>query len=159
MRFLLNWQRFFVCMRLSCLLSLYSNVIPLTLLLFFLAFFIGHAVYVMIFVRPKKLIIYIFNDLLTKYLKRKRLFNALPVILFMPLFISAFTAFKTLIPIMNPYSWDQTFAEIDKMIHGGYQAWQLLQPILGHPLLTSIINFFLQSLVFCYVCCIILAGL
>ena len=42
---------------------------------------------------------------------------------------------------MNPYSWDPFFAKIDKIVHGGYQAWQLWQPILGYPTITYIINF------------------
>jgi hypothetical protein len=55
--------------------------------------------------------------------------------------MSAFTIFKTLIPIANPYSWDPIFAKIDAIIHGGFQPWQLLHPIIGYPLLTSVINF------------------
>lgn len=128
--------------------SLYNNIIPLTITLYFLVFLISHSIYVMILIRPKKLIIYIFNDLQTNYLKRKRLLNALPIILFLSLFMSAFTVFKNIIPIMNPYSWDPKFAKIDVMIHGGYQAWQLLQPIFGYPLLTSIINFFYNLWIF-----------
>jgi hypothetical protein len=123
-------------------LSVYNDTIPLTIFLFCTAFFVGHAICVMIFIRPKKLIKYIFKDLRINYVKKERLLNALPIFLYLPLFMSAFTAFKTIIPIMNPFSWDLTLAKMDAMIHGGYQAWQLLQPIFGYPLLTSIINFF-----------------
>jgi hypothetical protein len=123
-------------------LSLYNDTIPLTIFLFCTAFFVGHAVYVMIFVRPKKLIAHILNDHRAKFLRKERLLHALPIFLFIPPFMSAFTTFKSTIPIMNPFSWDPTFAKIDAMIHGGYQAWQLLQPIFGYPLLTSILNFF-----------------
>jgi hypothetical protein len=56
--------------------------------------------------------------------------------------MSAFTSFKTMIPLANPYSWDPVFAEWDAVLHGGIQPWQLLQPIFGYPLVTSTINFF-----------------
>jgi hypothetical protein len=56
--------------------------------------------------------------------------------------MSTFTSFKTLIPILNPFSWDHSITKFESMIHGGFQAWQLCHPILGKPLLTSAINFF-----------------
>jgi hypothetical protein len=128
--------------------SLYPGIIPLTAMLFLMTFFAGHATYVMVFVRPKKLIRYILNDLQTKYLKRERLLIGLPIILFTPIFMSTFTSFKTLIPIMNPFSWDTAFAKFDEMIHGGFQAWQLYQPILGNHVLTSGLNVFYNLWVF-----------
>lgn len=122
--------------------SLYPEIVPLTAMLFLMTFFAGHATYVMVFVRPKKLIRYILNDLRTKYLKRERLLNGLPMILFLPFFMSTFTSFKSLIPIINPFSWDSAFAKFETIIHGGFQAWQLLQPILGNHFLTSGLNVF-----------------
>ena len=120
--------------------SLYPGIIPLTFIWFLVAFFVCHAIYVMVFVRPEKLLKYTFQDLWFNYLKRERLLNGLPIILFMPLFMSTFTSFKTL--IINSFSWDSTFAKFDPMIHGGFQAWQLCQPILGHHFLTTGINIF-----------------
>ena len=122
--------------------SLYPETIPLTAMVFFMTFFAGHASYVMVFVRPKKLIRYILNDFRTKYLKRERLLNGLPIIIFMPIFMSTFTSFKSLIPILNAFSWDSVFAKLDAMIHGGFQAWQLCQPIFGNYFLTSGLNLF-----------------
>lgn len=121
--------------------SLYYKMVPLTALWFFVAFLVSHAIYVMVFVRPEKLIKYTLNDLRTNFLNKERLLNGLPIILFIPLFMSAFTSFKTLIPIINPFSWDSAFAKIDALIHGGFQAWKLCQPILGHYLLTKVLNF------------------
>ena len=122
--------------------SLYPEVLSLTAFLFFISFFVGHAIYIMVFVRPEKLIRYTFNDLRANFLKRERLLVGLPIIVFMPLFMSTVTSFKTLIPVINPFSWDFAFAKFDAMIHGGYQVWQLCQPIFGHHLLTSVLNFF-----------------
>jgi hypothetical protein len=121
--------------------SLYYKIVLLTAALFFTAFLVGHSIYIMIFIRPEKLIGYTLKDLRINYLKRERLLNGLPIILFIPLFMSAFTCFKTLIPTINPFSWDYAFAKSDAIIHGGFQAWQLWQPILGHHLLTKVLNF------------------
>jgi len=123
-------------------LSLYSNTRCVMTFWFLLVFIIGHAAYVMLFVRPERLIRYILNDLRTNYLNTKHLCNALLILLLLPIFMSAFTSFKLMIPVIHPFSWDCTFARLDAVIHGGHQPWQLLQPILGRPLLTSMINIF-----------------
>lgn len=122
-------------------LSIYSGTLYMMTASFLSAFLIGHSIHVMLFIRPEHPIGYVLNDLRTKYLTKKRLLNALPVFLVMPVFMSAFTSFKTMIPIINPFSWDATFARWDAIVHGGVQPWQLLHPIFGHPFLTSAINF------------------
>ena len=123
-------------------LSLYSKNLGVVTFAFLIVFFCGHAIYVMIFVRPEHLARHILNDLRHNYLNAERALIALPILLFMPVFISVFTSFKTMIPVINPYSWDPLFAGWDAALHGGVQPWQLLQPIFGYPFVTSSINFF-----------------
>ena len=123
-------------------LKLYSKTFCMTLGTFSLLFFICHAIHVMLFVRPDRPIRYILSDLRTNYLTSERLLNALPVLLLKPIFMSAFTSFKIMIPAINPFSWDYTFAKWDAFVHGGVQPWRLLHPIFGTPLLTSTVNFF-----------------
>jgi hypothetical protein len=108
---------------------------------FLFVFFIGHALYVMIFVRPKRLTRYILHDLRANYLNAERIMTAFPIIFLLPIFTSAFTSLKAMIPIINPFSWDPIFAKFDAIIHGGIQPWALLQPIIGVPIVTSGINF------------------
>lgn len=62
---------------------------------------------------------------------------ALVPVLLLPLFASVFTSFKTSIPEIEPFSWDPALMEFDRWLHGGYHAWELLQPLMGHPLITS----------------------
>jgi len=109
---------------------------------YLLLFMIGRFSYTMIITRPQHLTRHILDDLKTNCLSAERLLNALPILLLMPIFISAFTSYKTIIPLIKPYSWDPLFARWDAALHGGVQPWQLLQPILGHPRVTSAINFF-----------------
>lgn len=123
-------------------LSLYSKYFYFILVSLSVLFFISLAIHVMLFVRPDRPIRYLLNELRTNYLTPERLLNALPVLLLMPMFMSAFTSIKSMIPDINPFSWDFTFAKWDAVVHGGVQPWRLLQPIFGRPLLTSVISFF-----------------
>lgn len=123
-------------------ISLYSNTLILMTTLFFVVYINGYAIYVMIFIHPDRPIKYFLGDLKMNQLTMERMLNALPIFLFLPIFMSAFTSFKTMIPFINPFSWDYRFAKLDAIVHGGIQPWQLLQPVFGYPLFTSTINFF-----------------
>lgn len=123
------------------LFSLYFESTWFNTKCFLFVFFIGHALYVMIFVRPKRLTRYILHDLRSNYLNAERIMTAVPIIFLLPIFTSAFTSLKAMIPIINPFSWDPVFAKFDAIIHGGIQPWELLQPIIGFPIVTSGINF------------------
>lgn len=56
-------------------------------------------------------------------------------------FLSAASSFKTLIPAINPYQWDPFLAELDRMLHGGKQPWQWVQPFIQGWGLTQLVNF------------------
>lgn len=62
-------------------------------------------------------------------------------VLLLPVFSSVFTLFKVSIPVLNPFSWDPVLMNLDQALHGGLHPWELLQPILGHPLVTSVISY------------------
>ena len=119
---------------------LYSRTLAVIVGVFLVAFFGGYPIYVIAFVRPKRLTAYIVGNMRDRFLTRRRLLAALPVFVLIPVFLGAFTSLKSLIPVMNPYSWDVTFAEWDRFLHGGLDPWQLLQPLLGHPLISASIN-------------------
>ncbi len=126
-------------------LSLYTDLVARYTALFLGTFLLAiHPLYVMVFIRPARLTRYILTDWKNKYLKIDRVIVALPILLFLPIFVSVFTWFKYMIPAINPYGWDVTFAEWDRAMHGGYYPWELLQPVLGYPLVTSVVNFFYQ---------------
>ncbi len=102
---------------------------------------IGQALFHLLEVRPfrlKGLIRDIRND---DKLRLSRLCYAAIPILIIIAFQSAFTSFKSAIPFLQPFEYDQLFMEIDRVLHFGYHPWELLQPIFGYPVVTSFISF------------------
>ena len=66
----------------------------------------------------------------------ERIAVAAPAVLAFSFFGSSFGAIKSAIPQMHPYTWDATFAAWDVAIHG-QDAWRVIQPLVGHPLISS----------------------
>lgn len=66
-----------------------------------------------------------------------------PIILAAAIFLPTFSAMKSAIPLFQEYRWDQSFIDLDQLIHGT-DAWRLLQPLFGVPALTSIMSLFYQ---------------
>jgi PAP2 superfamily len=64
-----------------------------------------------------------------------------PVLLCLIVFMPVFSALKSSIPLINDFGWDSQFIALDREIHGD-DPWRILQPVLGHPLVTSIFSMF-----------------
>ncbi|WP_171892232.1 phosphatase PAP2 family protein [Mesorhizobium erdmanii] len=56
------------------------------------------------------------------------------------LFMAAFLYNKTMIPVVAPFQWDETFARWDANLLGGYQPWQIIQPVVGLPWITQLFD-------------------
>lgn len=69
-----------------------------------------------------------------------RIANGMHATLFMSVFMAGFVPLKTMLPDINPFSWDTAFMEWDKALHFGRHPFELLQPLLGRPLVTSAFN-------------------
>ena len=50
-----------------------------------------------------------------------------------------FSKMKSAIPLFNDYSWDATFIAWDRALFFGYDAWEVLQPVLGYPPVTALL--------------------
>ncbi|MHA7818836.1 MAG: phosphatase PAP2 family protein [Erythrobacter sp.] len=50
-----------------------------------------------------------------------------------------FSKMKSAIPLFNSYSWDGAFIAWDRAIFFGYDAWEILQPLLGFPIVTALL--------------------
>lgn len=69
-----------------------------------------------------------------------RLASGIFALLTISAFASSFGFLKNNIPLMNPFSWDSTFAYFDRLIHFNIDPHEILMPILGTPLMTTMIN-------------------
>jgi hypothetical protein len=74
-------------------------------------------------------------DLLPRYV------SALVILGSLTAFMPAFSAMKSAVPVFNSYSWDGTFITLDRQLHGD-DPWRLLQPLVGYPVVTSILSGF-----------------
>jgi hypothetical protein len=54
-------------------------------------------------------------------------------------FMPFFSKLKSMIPLFNDFNWDPAFIEWDRKLFFGYDAWQVLQPVLGYPIVTSVL--------------------
>lgn len=104
-------------------------------LLFF--FLIGRIVWKLIQCRPEKPFQFLWNDMRWTVFNPRRIVAAIPPLILLPAAFSVVMSIKRMIPIIHPFDWDPTFAAVDKWLHGGVYPWELLQPILGHPLVTA----------------------
>ncbi len=100
-----------------------------------------YVLYVMIFVRPPRLLAHLAGQF-RRFANPERIVTVLPVFLLFPFFGSAFSYFRVYIPSFQPFSWDPALARWDSWLHGGVAPWEWLQPILGYPYVTAIINGF-----------------
>ena len=69
-----------------------------------------------------------------------QLVGGLPMLAAMILFMPIFSALKTTIPLFTTYGWDPALIVADRMLFGT-DAWRVLQPLLGFPLVTSALSF------------------
>ncbi len=69
-----------------------------------------------------------------------RLLPALCIIIALGTLMPAFSRIKSAIPLLNDYTWDQTFIAWDIAIHGT-DPWRLLQPVLGYPEVSAALGY------------------
>lgn len=103
----------------------------------------AYAIYVMVFLRPARLTLYLIQSI-GAYLTWARILNALPVLVLVPVFASSFSIFKSAITVLHPFAWDVQLAEWDRMLHGGVHPWEWLHYLLGTPVVTAAVNWVYQ---------------
>lgn len=62
------------------------------------------------------------------------------VVAFSPILV-IYAAFKGTITLIHPFSWDLQLSRLDKIIGFGSQPWQILQPLLGVPIITIALSY------------------
>jgi hypothetical protein len=117
-------------------LPIYMEMMPGMLL----TLVVGRCLVIMLIERPARPLTQIIAELRGSMFIPRRIANALPMLIAMLVFGGTFTVIKSSIPFFNPYSWDVTFEAWDRWLHGGLAPWQLLQPLLGKPVITHYLN-------------------
>jgi len=69
-----------------------------------------------------------------------RLSGVVVAAMIMPLFLNTYGSWKGMIPDLHPFALDQAFTDLDRLLHLGRLPWELLQPALGHPVVTRTID-------------------
>jgi hypothetical protein len=62
------------------------------------------------------------------------------VSLLLPVFINTTLCWKGAIPKIQPFRWDEALMRTDLLLHFGVAPWQWLQPLLGHPDVTMVVD-------------------
>ena len=120
-------------------LFIYPGVAVFSLTVVGVGFFIVYSLYLLLILRPEKPVTFLIGRVSGK-LKQVGVARVLLMVMFFSFFLSAVSSLKTLIPIINPFSWDYFFYEMDRLIMGGHQPWQLLHSLISTLDLTMPIN-------------------
>ena len=68
---------------------------------------------------------------------RERMIGGIVGVAIITPMLLSFANLKNLIPVLNPFSWDVTFRDLDKWLHFGVLPHEPLHAILGHDLILS----------------------
>lgn len=100
----------------------------------------GRLVYIAVVLRPARPLTMFANEFRSSIFTVRRVVHALPALIAIPFFFGAFTTLKTAITFYNPFSWDIRLDLVDRWLHGGRAPWELLQPLLGTPVVTEALS-------------------
>ncbi len=76
------------------------------------------------------------RDIQQEYCSVERIAGCIIIYCSFPLFMSACSSVKQMIPEIHPFTWDYTLMRVDFVLHGGHHPWELLHGILGYPTVT-----------------------
>ncbi len=80
------------------------------------------------------------TDIFRTYLRPEAVAGFAVVYAAIPPFMGTFSRLKQSIPLYHPFSWDQSFAELDRALHFGHDPWTLLHPMMASPAVTVVID-------------------
>lgn len=132
----------------SVRISLYSGSLTLILAASATGAFIFKLLHIILVVRPPQPLQLARQFFLHELRISDRLLIGAPIIVLISIFTSVFSWWKMAIPDIVPFHWDAQLDEFDRFLHGGVRPWEWLHPLLGHPVMTSLINVFYNGWLF-----------
>lgn len=121
---------------------MYSKALHWAVIWFTLGIVSWRSFYIMIAIRPKRLTLTILEDLRRICLNPQRLARGIPIVLLFSIMFSVFTSYKSLIPEIVPFKYDELFSQIDRTLHFGVDPWRILFPVLSVGIMVSVLSFF-----------------
>ncbi len=123
----------------------FSWDIPLAIIvlqgtLLFTVLLIMWAYALIVYEKPESPLRGLWGRIKTDIFAKSKLAQIIPTWTFLIAFTFFFTAAKSNIERFNPFSWDRTFDHWDAALHFGYRPWELLQPIMGYPYVSFLVN-------------------
>ncbi|WP_164726882.1 phosphatase PAP2 family protein [Shimia sediminis] len=112
------------------------QLVPVTLTLLV----IFHFIYLATVVRPKRPLQRMISDGKRVFLDADRMASGAVALSSFVFFIGAFTFLKGTIPLLVPFSWDVTFAEMDRVLHFGMDPYKIVLGLFGAPIVVSAVN-------------------
>jgi hypothetical protein len=76
----------------------------------------------------------------TRFVTAERLASVAVAVLIIPLFLNTYGSWKGMIPDLHPFAFDPALTSLDRSLHMGHDPWQQLQPVIGHPMITRMID-------------------
>ena len=95
-----------------------------------------HATYV---VRPVDRAAWMKEDILAFLRDRERLVSGALAAAVASFGFATYTRGKSLIPLLNPFSWDQTFMQLDKTVHLGAHPFEVLHGLFSSSFLLTVL--------------------
>ena len=80
------------------------------------------------------------TDLKRSMTDPERLASALVGLVLMLVVLVSFAQLKRLIPIIQPFAWDNTFIAMDQVLHFGMDPWRIAHAVAGNPLVVTAIT-------------------
>jgi hypothetical protein len=97
--------------------------------------------------KGRSVILWVWRALRRRYLTLERTGAFLLALVYARILTDTFVSLKSAIPLLVPFSWDMTFMQWDRALHGGHDPWRLLQPYMI-PSLTSVLSFLYNLWIF-----------
>ncbi|MCG8345816.1 MAG: phosphatase PAP2 family protein [Chlorobiales bacterium] len=104
-------------------------------------FLFFYPIFVMVIVRPRRLVSYVIHGCRWHLFSKERLLFSYPVLAIIPLDKSIYSSFKTEISNLNSFWLDAPLYKLDRVIFLGNDPWRTFQQIIGDPNITCVIDF------------------
>lgn len=122
-------------------MTLYSTMMRTSVFLFIPVALLSYGLYMALVEKEAYPARRLIRDLRSQILTYDGMVGILIPLMIVPFMIAAFSSFKSMIPLLNPFHWDVAFYHLDKWLHFGVSPWELTHFLFGDLYSTIVMNF------------------